>query len=71
MDVWMISLLAVLWYAIGVWGSVRGLRREKAQYGTKIDIAHKTFGTFAALVGPVNLLIVLIVYHDHPKNLRR
>ena len=71
MDVWLITLIAlacVLWYGIGVWGTVRGLRRENAQNGTKINMSWKTFGAIAALAGPVNLLIVLVAYPTrHPR----
>ena len=61
MDIWTIVLIAlasVLWYSIGMWGSVIGIRRLKAG-GSKIDAPLKTWGLVAALGGPVNLIIVL------------
>ena len=67
MDVWMISLLAVLWYGIGMWGSVIGIRRARA-VESKIDAPLKMWGLVAALGGPVNLIIVLAVFSGYPKN---
>lgn len=61
MDIWLIALTALTWYGAGMWGSVIGIRSLNAHYNTKTSIFDRIFGVVAALLGPFNILLVLLI----------
>lgn len=64
MPIWIIVpivalLVIVLWYLLGIWGSVIAMRRIYSFDGDNADAPTWRFGSLMAILGPINLWGVL------------